>query len=338
MKHLEIKDLIVDLLEEIVKRTNYINHHHPVKDLSLDIDLVQDDLRLLYRNFETLKKLSEEQFPVNRPIERSSAEPNTPPPQEVPIPTKTQVEEKAPEAAPPAEESDTATHEPEASTHEPEAAEEESASPGSESPAPGSELPTPDSELPAPESESPAPEPIDQQPPVESTPPKNVQTIFESDAEQAKTDPPVEKPVVSPAPARVAPPATANARNKTVIDLLSDYSKKTIGDQYTGQDNSVHQRIAGNKEDKSIGARMQQNPISSIKEVIGVNEKFLFINELFDGNIQAYYDAIARLNDFENMQAAFDYLNDLGAQYSWDAGQSTATIEKLANYVQRRYM
>ncbi len=306
MKQQEVKDVIIDLLEEIVNRTKYINHHHPGNDMSLDIDLVKDDLRLLYRKYETLKMLAAEHpEPVPTPGDARNTYPE---------PETVQVrQEPAPEPEPKSK------PEPE---HEP-------------VPVPAS-VPEPEPE-PAPEPEAksePEPEPEPEpkpEPALAPEPEPEHQPVPEPEPEP-------EKPSVMIGSKEHIDSTGNNSKNKTVLDLLAAYGKKTIGDQYVVQDNSVHQRIAGNKEDKSIGARMQQNPITSIKEVIGVNEKFLFINELFDGNIQAYYDAIARLNDFDSMQAAFDYLNDLGDQHSWDAGRSTATIEKLAGYVQRRYM
>ena len=130
-----------------------------------------------------------------------------------------------------------------------------------------------------------------------------------------------------------------NNNQKAVIDILSEYGQLTIGDQYLKEeDDSLHKRIAGQKEDKSIGARMQQHPIGDLKDVIGVNEKFLFINELFGGDIQDYRKAIAELNGMDGIRTAFDYLNQLAVEYSWDAARSASTIEKLANYVQRRHM
>ena len=148
------------------------------------------------------------------------------------------------------------------------------------------------------------------------------------------TEKPVEKPVEKEKSSTSATPT-----GKTVIDLLSSYENQTIADRYISQDdNSLHNRISSNKEDRSIGARMQQHPINSLKDVIGVNEKFLFINELFQGNIQAYNESIARLNEMETLRTAFDYLNELGAAFDWDAKRSATTIEKFANYVQRRHM
>jgi len=341
MKKMEVKDAIVNLLEEIVSRTNYINHHHPGKDMSLDIDLIKDDLRLLYRNFEALKKLAAEQPPAEDAGGKTNVTGNTPLQQEEPVQKNTQMPEET--LAVPDESRDDMTIQEVKETRK-----------GLMNPAPGvnpakSTAAVRESALPSPEtanqettasvseSESDIPPKEPEQQAARLTPQEDNQTRVEPEKEKPKPDPaPVERTGTA-FPTEQTSLTGNNSKNKTVIDLLSAYGKKTIGDQYAVQDNSVHQRIAGSKEDRSIGAQMQQKPVSNIKDVIGVNEKFLFINELFDGNIQAYYDAIARLNDFENMQTAFDYLNELSAQFAWDAGRSTVTIEKLANYVQRRY-
>ncbi len=325
MKQQEVKDVIIDLLEEIVSRTKYINHHHPGKDMSLDIDLVKDDLRLLYRNYEVLKKLTAElPQPDQKFPQQIQAE------EEPPVESEDLTEEFA---AREIEETRRRFVEPVPIINAPEnkSDTEESFPPASETDSQDAEASDPDSEPAKTVSET-------EEHLHESTPEDDGNANAEAETEKVRTEPAPEEPSANVGSPEHIDSTGNNSKNKTVLDLLAAYGKKTIGDQYVGQDNSVHQRIAGNKEDKSIGARMQQNRVSSIKEVIGVNEKFLFINELFDGNIQIYYDAIARLNDFENMKAAFDYLNDLSAQYSWDADRSTATIEKLANYVQRRYM
>ena len=391
MKQQEVKDVIIDLLEEIVNRTKYINHHHPGKDMSLDIDLVKDDLRLLYRKFEALKKLAEEPPKYGHVVDKPGSVQQVPPHQQQQPPHQEQQlshqeqqppepEQKLPhqeqqlphqEQQPPEpeqklphqeqqltqqiqteEEPATASgdHDADQEVREREEARRRFFEPAPIIHPPEKKAETDDSLLPEPGAESQdtedsGPDKVSGQAVSETEPQRPDATTGEDD--NTNMEPKTVK--VTTSAAQEEPPAKVkasehidsdgnNSKPKTVLDLLSAYGKKTIGDQYAGEDNSVHQRIAGNREDKSIGARMQQNPISSIKEVIGVNEKFLFINELFDGNIQVYYDAIARLNDFDNMQAAFDYLNELGAQYAWDAGRSTDTIEKLASYVQRRYM
>ncbi len=125
---------------------------------------------------------------------------------------------------------------------------------------------------------------------------------------------------------------------RQVIDVLPGKVNQVVADLFSEDDNSLHSRMSGMKEDRSIGTRMQRKPIANLKEAIGVNEKFLFINELFQGNIQAYNDAIARLNGMGSSAEAFAYLNELTRIQKWDSGRSSATIEMLANYVQRRFL
>ncbi|MBS4013592.1 MAG: hypothetical protein KGZ97_07510 [Bacteroidetes bacterium] len=113
---------------------------------------------------------------------------------------------------------------------------------------------------------------------------------------------------------------------------------KTIGEKFVSAESSLHDRIASKKEDLSIAAKLQQTSITSLKDAIGVNEKFLFINELFNGNIQEYNQSVEKLNNFPNMQQAFEFVNELTTKFAWDGNKSASTIEKFAGLIQRRYM
>lgn len=152
------------------------------------------------------------------------------------------------------------------------------------------------------------------------------------EAHVIKTEPGLVNP--KPAKATDAP----NNGNRGVVDLFAQDAPRSVGENFAREDNSLHKKIVAQKEDRSIGTRLQMTPVASLKDAIGVNEKFLFINELFGGNILVYNEAIARLNSFENMQMAFDYLNELSMVLVWDQNRSGQAIEKLANFVQRRYI
>jgi len=343
----DLKDNIVQLLEEVAERAGYINLRHPEKeDLSLDIDLVKDDLRRLYRQFELLKNANgEASGSFGAPPEASPASPED---SSLATPAASPATPKAPPEAPSAQ--------PEAPAVPPEAPAGPPETPGtpSETSAAQHEAPSPQSEAPSKQPGAPgAPQETPPSPPEETNRELEDQ---ESGSEEPSTSqqpsgspsaPPhserpgnmaTERPDETPASSDSRPGAQGSGKKKAVIDLLSEYAGRTIGDQYMEEDNSVHQRISNQKEDKSIGTRMQQKPIASLKEAIGVNEKFLFINELFKGNIQAYNEAISRLNEMDDAKAAFDYLNELSMVHSWDANRSASTIEKLADLVHRRHM
>ena len=56
--HQEIKDRIIHLLEEIVGRAHSINQQDHGQE-GLEIDLVMEDLRSLYRQFDLLRRQTE---------------------------------------------------------------------------------------------------------------------------------------------------------------------------------------------------------------------------------------------------------------------------------------
>ncbi len=299
MRNTDLRDNIVRLLEEVVERANYINHRHPEKqDLSLDIDLVKDDLRSLYRHFELLKNANGAKSGRREEVSKQPAA-------ATPVSDVSYTEGPSPEKE-------------------------------EEAPLPKPEEPVTKPDEPAAKSTEPVSKPAEEHP-IEKPAAKPEKPVTKPEEAVSR---PVKRPEGNPA-GKQSDPGPGNPRpgdNKAVIDLLSEYAGRTIGDQYMEEDKSVHQRISNQKEDKSIGTRMQQNPIASLKEAIGVNEKFLFINELFKGNIQAYNEAISRLNEMDDAKAAFEYLNELSMVHSWDANRSATTIEKLADLVHRRHI
>ncbi len=341
MSSQEIMQEINRLLDDIVTRTLEINRKNASSDTLLDIDLAKDDIRHLYRRLEMLRGIISERARLETPSETASPkkEMTTSGPTHEGRPAAV----RQPEPAPPQE-----------PAHTP-----EQQAPAN---APENEEKTPDSDQASLEScQEPGPDHPEesharheqtnkdisrknQEPKKSHAQSESPESVPESEplADQQPNEPaapqePVKEDKQAPSPPQ--PKAKNNDGKRAVIDILSEYSDRTIGDTYLKeQDDSLHKRISGDKEDKSIGERMQKQPIANLKDAIGVNEKFLFINELFDGDIQDYQEAIARLNEMEDARAAFDYLNTLGVEHTWDATRSADTIEKLVILVHRRHL
>lgn len=331
MNQFEIKEDISRLLQKIMERSAQIKHDPRAS--VLDIDLLMDDLRRLYGQYESLRSMV-----VSRPLQpKQVAEPAEEKPA---APREVKTEEEAPEPDVASSVIPPAAVTPEQEPGQPLAMERE---PRAQQPAADQQQPQDaDPVNPAAEPAEPAPqhEPLadEQQEPAEpsekqeATPEREPEKPVEPPKEEA-SDIPVQKPVTPP-----VEPIARPAGPRAIIDLFTEPMEQGIGDRLKKEDDSLHQKISQNKGDASISSRMQQSPVANIRSAIGVNDKFLFINELFHGNIQSYNEAIDRLNSFESVQPAFEYLNELAQSYSWDSKRSAETIEKLANLVQRRYM
>ncbi len=124
-------------------------------------------------------------------------------------------------------------------------------------------------------------------------------------------------------------------QKKSSPDLFS--APVTLADKYKGENKSLNERFSnGEKNGKTIADKLQEKPIKDLKTAIGINDKFKFINELFDGNLQAYNDNIGKLNSFNSFAEAGLYLDQLREEYGWT--NENDSFVKLSDMVIRRYL
>ena len=88
-------------------------------------------------------------------------------------------------------------------------------------------------------------------------------------------------------------------------------------------------------EDHSLAAKLQQNPVQDLKAAIGINDKFLFVNELFGGSMEKYNKSIDNLNDLKTLNGAMIYLNELKIELQWNS--SNEAYQKLKDLVSHKF-
>ena len=90
------------------------------------------------------------------------------------------------------------------------------------------------------------------------------------------------------------------------------------------------------EEDASLSGQLKKQPISDLLTAIGLNERYLYANDLFDGDIDAFKNAVVKLNEAGSAEAAKTYFNSqLKSQYNW--GEKNELAEALFQLVERRY-
>ncbi len=89
------------------------------------------------------------------------------------------------------------------------------------------------------------------------------------------------------------------------------------------------------QEDHSLAAKLQQNSIPDLRSAIGINDKFLFVNELFGGSMEKYNKSIENLNDLKTLNGAMIYLNELKIELQWNS--SNVAYQKLKELVTRKF-
>ncbi|MEI7499646.1 MAG: hypothetical protein WCK84_04275 [Bacteroidota bacterium] len=87
--------------------------------------------------------------------------------------------------------------------------------------------------------------------------------------------------------------------------------------------------------EKTFSPRIPSERIQNLKTAISINEKFMFINELFDGNLREYNETIETLNGFTNLDQAADFLDLMRKKNFWDTGSNP--FKKLKELLERRF-
>jgi hypothetical protein len=108
---------------------------------------------------------------------------------------------------------------------------------------------------------------------------------------------------------------------------------KTTADLFSGSATIADSFQEG--EDKSVAANMIHQPVQDLKMAIGINDKFLFINELFGGSPSDYNEAIEKLNLAEGLPEAENTLADYETQHKWD-GNSEAS-NRLKKLIEKKF-
>ncbi len=118
-------------------------------------------------------------------------------------------------------------------------------------------------------------------------------------------------------------------------DGVFDPDDNNTVDTTVGRDES---EVLGERmitEDNSLAAKLQNRPVGDLKSAIGINDKFLFVNELFSGSMEKYNRSIENLNDIQTYNGALIYLNELKVELQWNS--NNVAYKKLADLVKLKF-
>jgi hypothetical protein len=99
---------------------------------------------------------------------------------------------------------------------------------------------------------------------------------------------------------------------------------------------SLNEKLADLNEKPTLAAKLSRKPVKDLNEEIGLNQKFLFMNDLFGGENTLYKEAIASINGFNSADEAKQLLSQLAQRHNWDM-ESTSVL-KFTDLVERKFL
>jgi hypothetical protein len=121
------------------------------------------------------------------------------------------------------------------------------------------------------------------------------------------------QPAVTPAPPPQLPAEPIVTQSEPIPTPTQPEVKPTLND------------LMGGRNEQNLAAKFSQEPIADLKSSISLNDKLVFIKDLFSGYSLAYQEALDTLNKLEDFAAADQYLqSNYVEQHKWAEKQATA--------------
>ncbi len=164
------------------------------------------------------------------------------------------------------------------------------------------------------ETPAPPPAPKPEPKPVPPAPPIEVKEVPPPapDPEPEPVAPP--KPVVPPPPAPKPELALSKSGNAAFDKLFS--SKKAT----------------------EVSEKLAESPIADLNRALSINDRLMYMSELFGRNMKELEAALNMLNQMPNLDSAKAYLLTFAEQYKWMEGERLETAETFIKLIRRRYL
>ena len=126
--------------------------------------------------------------------------------------------------------------------------------------------------------------------------------------------------------------ASPVAKEKPEQTLKKSGEAAIIADQFSDRPESFNETLGSFKHQDDVLEILKTKPLVSLDEAIGVNDKFVFIREIFDGNADLYNQVIVKLETVGSLADA----RAVVMSYASENTENEA-IKQLLDLIKRKF-
>jgi hypothetical protein len=131
------------------------------------------------------------------------------------------------------------------------------------------------------------------------------------------------------------PPIPENQTN--LLDPIKESKEEVSEPEIPTDDQSLNEKLNASPSAASLSEKLKKQPINDLITAIGINQKFLFMNDLFEGERDEFHNSLSELNKFDSFLDADNYIkNNLMVKYNWD--MENQSVVRFMELVERRYL
>jgi len=107
--------------------------------------------------------------------------------------------------------------------------------------------------------------------------------------------------------------------------------KNIVADKFSGMAETFNEQLGNKSSDGDISDLIKSRPVSNLTDAIGINDKFLFVREIFNGDQLSYNEAITKLNNTDNLADAKAVIMSYTGE-----GDENKAVKQLLDLVKRK--
>lgn len=129
------------------------------------------------------------------------------------------------------------------------------------------------------------------------------------------------------------PPIEPSTPSQSAEQAHPENGTPILAEKYQGKQKFRNEIIADHSTKIDMSEKLKNRPIDNLQKAIGINDKFLFIKELFNGDATLYNETLQLLNEMDDLNRAIIYIQD---NFKWD--DSNETTIKFIDLIRRKFV
>ncbi|SMD35310.1 hypothetical protein SAMN04488029_2446 [Reichenbachiella faecimaris] len=110
----------------------------------------------------------------------------------------------------------------------------------------------------------------------------------------------------------------------------------SINQQYKGDIKTLNQRYEEKEKAKTVAAALETKSLSNLKNNININQRYMFVNDLFEGHDKDYEIAMDQVEDCDSFDSSVELLvQNYAKKYDWD--MNSDEVKELLKVIFKRF-
>ena len=102
-------------------------------------------------------------------------------------------------------------------------------------------------------------------------------------------------------------------------------------------DNNIIETLFEQKKATDLSEKLSESPINDLTRAMSINDRLLYMNELFGRDIEALNETLKLLNKYDSLDQAKGLISNLAEQYKWMDEEKVEIAQNFIKLIRRKY-